>query len=103
MQPEIQANERRLSFLIFAFSSFPGVTYVKFAKKFKELTTRAGLVGDFASHSLRRGGATFMSMLERPLDQIKARGLWRSDCVFRYIKPPLSAKLAGEAVVASHC
>ena len=88
---------------LFSAPSLPGLTYVKFAKKFKDLTIKAGLVGDFASHSLRRGGATFMSMLERPLDQIKARGLWKSDCVYRYIAPPLSAKIAGEAVVASYC
>ena len=88
---------------LFSSPSIPVLTYSMFARKFKELTVRSGLKEDFASHSLRRGGATFMSMLERPIDQIKARGLWKSDCVFRYIVPPMSTKLSSEQVVAANC
>ena len=88
---------------LFSSPNVPVLGYTKFSKKFKELTVRAGLVGDFASHSLRRGGATFMSMLERPLDQIKSRGQWKSDCVFRYIVPPMSSMLENEKAVAKHC
>ena len=88
---------------LFSCTNVPRLTYSMFAKKFKELTTRAGLKGDFASHSLRRGGATFMSMLERPLDQIKTRGLWKSDCVFSYIVPPVSSLVENDRAVAKHC
>ena len=88
---------------LFSSPSVPKLTYSMFAKKFKDLVSRAGLEGDYASHSLRRGGATFMSMLERPIDQIKARGMWRSDCVYRYIVPPMSAKLSSEEYVAQFC
>ena len=84
---------------LFSSPLVPVLTYTKFAKKFKDLTIRAGLVGDFASHSLRRGGATFMSMLERPMEQIKSRGLWKSDCVFRYIVPPMSSMLKNDRAV----
>ena len=88
---------------LFSTTRVPVLTYGMFAKKFKDLTVRAGLHGDFASHSLRRGGATFMSMLERPVEQIKARGMWKSDCVYRYIAPPLSAKIVNEREVAKFC
>ena len=95
-------NNPKEAFL-FSSPNIPVLTYSMFSRKFKELTIRAGLQGDFASHSLRRGGATFMSILERPVDQIKARGLWKSDCVFRYIAPPLSAKISNEKEVAKFC
>ena len=88
---------------LFSSPTVPKLTYSMFSKKFKEMTTKAELQGDFASHSLRRGGATFMSMLERPVDQIKSRGLWKSDCVYRYIVPPMSAKIRNEKQVAIHC
>ena len=88
---------------LFSSPSIPVLTYSMFARKFKELVARAGIWDDFASHSLRRGGTTFMSMLERPIDQIKARGLRKSDCVYRYIVPPMSSKLAAEQIVAANC
>ena len=74
---------------LFSSPKHPKLTYSVFSKKFKVLIRRAELSGDFASHSLRRGGATFMSMLNCPVSQIKERGRWKSDCVYRYIKPPL--------------
>ena len=85
---------------LFALNSVQMLTYNAFSKKFKTLILRAGLEGDFASHSLRRGGATFVSMLECPVSQIKDRGGWKSDCVYRYIKPPLHSKIRAERKVA---
>ena len=60
--------------MLFSSPMVPKLTYSLFAKKFKELTIRAELKGDFASHSLRRGGATFMSMLERPVGTDQSQG-----------------------------
>ena len=88
---------------LFSCASVPRLTYSMFAKCFKTLTVRAGLEGDFASHSLRRGGATFMSMLNCPIAQIKARGMWKSDCVFRYIVPDMDAKKNLDRLVAKNC
>ena len=72
-----------------------------FAKRFKEIVVRAGVVGDFASHSLRKGGATFMSMSGCSVPEIRARGGWKSDCVDRYIKHPLSHKFEVDKLVAN--
>ena len=99
----VKRFKRPGNYCLFSSPAIPVLTYNMFAKKFKDLTLRAGLCGDFASHSLRRGGATFMAMLDRPLDQIKSRGMWKSDCVFRYIVPPMASMLRNEKEVAKHC
>ena len=59
--------------LLFSSPSIPVLTYIMFSKKFKEITTRAGLVGDFASHSLRRWGSDFHVHVTASLrsDQVK--------------------------------
>ena len=88
---------------LFSSPKYPVLTYSVFAKKFKDLTRLAGLSGDFASHSLRRGGATFMSTLNCPINQIKARGQWKSDCVYRYIVPTLASAVEGDKRVAVKC
>ena len=80
-----------------------GITYSVFSKKFKNLINRSGLVGDFASHSLRRGGATYMSMVGCTVPQVKERGGWASDCVFRYIKPSFDYNVMVDKKFASHC
>ena len=78
---------------LFSAVGLPGLSYSVFHKVFKSLVIRAGLSGDFASHSLRRGGATFMSMVGCTISQVKDRGGWVSDCVYRYIKPPIAHKV----------
>ena len=88
---------------LFSCRSVPCLTYSMFARCLKMLVNRAGLVGDFASHSLRRGGATFMSMLNCPIAEIKTRGMWKSDCVYRYIVPSLNAKEISDKKVAMFC
>ena len=59
-------------------------TYNMFSEKLRILLDRAKVVGDFASHSLRRGGATHMSMSGCTVPEVKGRGLWKSDCMYRY-------------------
>lgn len=46
----------------------------------------ANIHGNFSSHSLRRGGATCMSKSGMSVADVKARGRWRSPCVYKYIK-----------------
>ena len=38
-----------------------------------------------SSHSLRRGGASYMLQLKFKLPEVKQRGLWKSACVFEYL------------------
>jgi spore maturation protein SpmA len=45
----------------------------------------AGIAGNFASHSLRIGGAT-ASMGVLSLEEIKSIGHWRSDAVNAYLR-----------------
>ena len=68
-------------------------TYNRFSENFSRLLGKAGIHGDFASHSLRRGGATHMSMAGCSVAEIKQRGLWKSSCVFKYIQQPISHKI----------
>ena len=41
----------------------------------------------YFSHSLRRGGATWLLVAGVSVDMVKAIGDWKSDCVQKYIKP----------------
>ncbi|GFR49378.1 hypothetical protein Agub_g11378, partial [Astrephomene gubernaculifera] len=52
----------------------------------------AGRVPDYASHSLRRGGATAAAEGGASGEQIKAHGRWRSEAVSAYILPSAAAK-----------
>ena len=77
---------------LFALDGQP-IPYNKILKGFKCLLKKAGIVGDFATHSLRRGGATHMSMSGCSVAEVKQRGRWKSNCVFRYIKQPVKHML----------
>ena len=48
---------------------------------------------DYSSHSLRRSGATHLLSAGVPIEVIKILGDWKSDCVFKYLKPNPSSKL----------
>ena len=41
----------------------------------------------YNTHSLRRSGATYLLSLGVTVDIIKILGDWKSDCVFKYLKP----------------
>ena len=88
---------------LFSTLSCRKLNYSTFLKLFKVIIRRAGITGDFATHSLRAGGATYMSMLGCNVSEIKSRGQWASDCVNRYIRQPLSHKIMVEGHVAKHC
>lgn len=70
------------------------LTYSFYTAVLKAACTAAGLqAGDFSSHSLRRGGATFLRISGATEDEIKERGDWRSDCVKQYLKASLTERL----------
>lgn len=55
----------------------------------------------FSCHSLRRGGCTFLALQGATIDELKVRGDWASDCVYKYIARPLSERIVSDIRVAS--
>ena len=88
---------------LFSSPRVKNLSYSTFSRVLKTLITRAGLEGDFASYSLRGGGATFMSLMSCSVTEIKERGQWVSVCVYRYVKHPLSHSLEVDKRVALNC
>ena len=64
----------------------------------KGIKTLAGAAAydpkQFASHSLRRGGATLAFRMGAPVQQIQLQGDWLSDAVYRYQQVHLANRLA---------
>lgn len=57
-----------------------------FTRMLRDCLSKAGLsTAAFATHSLRRGGATFASDCGLALDDVKRLGGWSSDAVRRYV------------------
>ena len=48
---------------------------------------------EFSTHSLRRGGATWLLSAGVPLHLIKILGDWKSDCVLQYLRPSPAQRL----------
>lgn len=66
-------------------------TYSFFRQKLHSILVQAGIDdSNIKGHSFRRGGATWLSRIGVPVDQIKAIGYWSSDAVLRYIDPHFS-------------
>jgi hypothetical protein len=62
---------------------FPSFSRQKLSKVLKSLAVRLGYHGDechFASHSLRRGGATSLLNAGVSCDYIQFLGRWKTDC-----------------------
>ena len=47
---------------------------------------------EFSTHSLRRGGATFLRMCGATIEEIKERGDWKSNAVYQYLKLSVSER-----------
>ena len=48
---------------------------------------------EYNTHSLRRGGATFLMASGVPIPVIRVLGDWQSVCVFKYLKPSVQVKM----------
>jgi len=48
----------------------------------------------YNTHSLRRSGASHLLASGVPLETIKVLGDWKSDCIFKYLKPTASQRLS---------
>lgn len=63
--------------------------------RLKSLISQSGLsTSDFNSHSLRRSGASHLFAAKVPIEIIKVLGDWKSDCVYKYLKPQAVQKLS---------
>ena len=74
-------------------------TYSVFNKKLKSLCKTAGLQGNFSTHSLRRGSATFLSSF-LPMHVVKTYGDWKSWAVLLYISDDYAARRQKDLLVA---
>lgn len=68
------------------FSTPSCLSYSEFSVNFRQLLHVSNIRGNFPFHSLCRGGATCMSQSGLSVADVKARGRWRSSCVYKYIK-----------------
>lgn len=69
------------------------LTQTQFRRKLLQVAQKAGLSqGDYNTHSLRRGGATWLLSRGTSLAMVKAIGDWSSDAVFAYLKPTTDMK-----------
>ena len=78
------------------------LTYRIYMEMLRLFADKAGLGGlDFTSHSLRRGGCTFLAMAGATIEELKVRGDWASDTVYKYLKTPLQQRILNDLRVAS--
>lgn len=64
------------------------LTRASYSKLLQAVTTRAGVVGNYSSHSLRIGAATTAAQVGVPDHMIKTLGRWQSDAYQIYIRTP---------------
>ena len=75
--------------------------YSVYLASLRSLCGRAGLLqAEFSTHSLWRGGATYLQLCGASILEIKERGDWKSDAVFDYLKASLKERLARDMRVA---
>ena len=74
-------------------------TYKTFSLKLSALCTKAKLEGDFSTHSLRRGAATYLASF-LPLHEVKQYGDWRSLAVLLYISDNYKSRREKDLCVA---
>jgi hypothetical protein len=66
-----------------------------FRRRLSDILTLANLSpAQYSTHSLRRGGATWLVSAGVPIQVVKRLGDWKSDAVFQYIRPQPSDLLA---------
>ena len=51
-----------------------------------------------SSHSLRRGGASYMLQQKYRVAEVKQRGMWKSNCVYEYLSLPTSQAMLRDKI-----
>lgn len=82
--------------------SLSPLTYKSFSTRLKSVLAAAKLSGNYSSHSLRRGAATFLSRIGLPLHDIKTAGDWRSLSVLLYLSGDIKSRLIKDKTVAQN-
>ena len=77
------------------------MSYSAFSTELRRLTKVTKVVGKVSSHSLRRGGASYLFSIGVSLIDIKTRGDWKSLAVLLYLVDGLDKKVAKDKVVTS--
>lgn len=81
-------NRDKPLFAYDTINGYQGLTAAQVRQKLSQILARLGYhASDYGTHSLRRGGATWLILSGVPLPLVKAIGDWKSDCVLKYIKP----------------
>lgn len=76
--------------------------YKVYQTTLKLLAGKAGLdPSSVSSHSLRRGGCTFLSLCGATIEELRTRGDWATDTVFTYLKTPLTIRIMDDMRVAT--
>ena len=76
-------------------------TYKSFSARLKLACEKANLVGDYNTHSLRRGSATYLASF-LPLHEVKKYGDWKSLAVLLYISDTYKMRCNKDKVVAKN-
>lgn len=97
----IRVTSEKALFGIFKSNAYKPITYDWLAKRMEKCLRKTGLnkTGKFTSHSLRRGGATAMSMAGVPLHEIQRHGDWKSLSVLLYLSSPLDYRVSQEKTI----
>ena len=78
------------------------MSYPIYQDTLKMFAGRAGLdPSSVSSHSLRRGGCTYLSMCGASIEELRTRGDWCTDTVFTYLKTPLTVRIMDDMRVAT--
>ena len=100
---EVRAEGQDMAFRLPAGggASVP-MTYRVYQETLRIFANIAGLGGeDFSSHSLRRGGCTYLAMCGASIEELKTRGDWVSDAVFQYLRTPIQTRIVNDLRVAT--
>lgn len=81
---------------------FPLLSYSNFRSMLQLTLLKARLNIHLTTHSFRRGGASFLASIGVPINQIKSRGGWKSDCVKKYISEPRMVHVRRELLVSKN-
>ena len=78
-------------------------TYHSFSTKLRGLIAELGLqAGDYTSHPLHRGGASFAYQAGVRIELIKVLGDWKSNAVLLYLTIPLTIRLQSVVILSKH-
>lgn len=100
---EVTADPTSPAFLVPTSNiNYVPLSYANYQGMLKLFANKAGIDPELvSSHSLRRGGCTYLASCGATLEEIKHRGDWVSDAVFTYLKTPLTIRIINDMRVAT--